>query len=535
MPMPMEGLPSLEQIALEPDEQNKEIMACLRWKYGLDLFCLECLRVKPTKQQDDAIHAVNMLIWSRMVKAQGRELTEEEAWYAAKRGISIMAGAGVGKDAFAAWLTIWIVTLYHDSKIPAIAPNADQLRNVLVAEVYKFLNERDEKGNYVVPKFIRDMIVIRRMKIFNKAYDGNKAFLEVRSVNISASERQQAESIQGRHEKFMIPILEEASGLKDPVFQPLEGSMTDVGNFGIIIFNPTRNSGYAYQTHYGEKDKKYWIQLHWNAEKCERIQKDQIEFMKDKYGENSNLYRMRVKGLPPIYDEGAFIPIEWIKRSVNRDVGMTDAEARDYEHKFGAFDPSRLGTDETAFACRAKFKLLPIETIDSMKSDDLVTWIRRMVAEYELHDGLVEVNGLGGPIFDFASKYCTILRSFDACGSAVDIDRVYRARDQAWWDFRCLLEKGLVSLPPDDEELIEQLAAPLMCTSSDGKIKVESKADMRARKVASPNKADATVICFSDLSDLAREMEVNQTVAALRRQREQGAVDDDDPLSWLED
>ena len=55
----------------------------------------------------------------------------------------------------------------------------------------------------------------------------------------------------------------------------------------------------------------------------------------------------------------------------------------------------------------------------------------------------------------------------------------------------------LISIP-NDPQLISELSAPLFFYRDNGKLKIESKEDMRKRGVSSPNMADAVVISFAD-------------------------------------
>jgi hypothetical protein len=49
---------------------------------------------------------------------------------------------------------------------------------------------------------------------------------------------------------------------------------------------------------------------------------------------------------------------------------------------------------------------------------------------------------------------------------------------------------------PDDDDTIAQLSTRKYRVRPDGKVKIESKDEMRARKVASPDRADALGLCF---------------------------------------
>ncbi len=58
-----------------------------------------------------------------------------------------------------------------------------------------------------------------------------------------------------------------------------------------------------------------------------------------------------------------------------------------------------------------------------------------------------------------------------------------------------MIEQGQIILP-DDRELFSQLTTRLVRTSSRGQILLESKDQLRARGVPSPDRADAVLGCL---------------------------------------
>lgn len=89
-------------------------------------------------------------------------------------------------------------------------------------------------------------------------------------------------------------------------------------------------------------------------------------------------------------------------------------------------------------------------------------------------------------------------------------ERFLNQRACDWWHlrlrFQCAYEhvegikehdpEHMISIP-NDAQLIAELSMPLLQWSSTGKIKLESKKDMKKRGIKSPNKADSLAYCFS--------------------------------------
>ena len=76
-----------------------------------------------------------------------------------------------------------------------------------------------------------------------------------------------------------------------------------------------------------------------------------------------------------------------------------------------------------------------------------------------------------------------------------------RLRDELWLRTKEWLEAKDVVLP-DNEILSKELVAPRYTFTSSGKLKVESKDEMRRRGVASPDVADAFCLTFAGTAGL---------------------------------
>jgi hypothetical protein len=76
-------------------------------------------------------------------------------------------------------------------------------------------------------------------------------------------------------------------------------------------------------------------------------------------------------------------------------------------------------------------------------------------------------------------------------------------RSEMWGNLKKALEAGRFSLP-DSDSLQADLVSVGYKYTSDGKLLLESKQDMRKRGVPSPDEADAVALCFADASGFPR-------------------------------
>lgn len=78
-----------------------------------------------------------------------------------------------------------------------------------------------------------------------------------------------------------------------------------------------------------------------------------------------------------------------------------------------------------------------------------------------------------------------------------------RLRDELWGRAREWFEAKECVIPKDDAQLVHELAAPRFAFTSTGKIKIESKDEMRKRGIRSPDIADAFCLTFASNAVLA--------------------------------
>mgnify|MGYP001563858367 CR=1 FL=1 len=446
--------------------------------------------VELSTQQQQAFEALRLLVWSKIKRAEGIPMTELEAEYAPKVGLSVMSGHLAGKDAFCALTILWFLYCFPFPKILCTAPTGHQLKDVLWSEVNKWLRKSK----------IKDAITWQAEKIFLTEQLGREWFAVPRTANPKASAEEQAETLAGVNAEYKLMIADEASGIPDPVFLPLEGGLTGKCNVAILIFNPTRAKGYAIDSQ--TKDRARWAALRWNAEESELTNKDAIKAFEQKYGRDSNFYRIRVLGLPPKTEKDTLIPWEWVEECIERD----DLVALDT-------DPVVIGLDvgaggDTSILLRRQGPLVfPVEGIETPESEKLTGWALRRLAMYEPELTMVDTIGVGWGIEgNLRARSNRSIIGVNVAEAAPDDERFSRLRDELWWRVRTAFEQRAISIPRDDELIGELTSIKWTDETTDGRIKVESKKDMKRRGLSSPNKADALCLTFYYEASLLRAL-----------------------------
>ena len=87
--------------------------------------------------------------------------------------------------------------------------------------------------------------------------------IEPRTIQQNSNPDEQGVVLARIHPTGVLYLITEASGVPEPVFKPIEGGLSDPLSIVIMIFNPTKRTGFAAESH--TKNRKYWICLQWDA------------------------------------------------------------------------------------------------------------------------------------------------------------------------------------------------------------------------------------------------------------------------------
>jgi len=109
---------------------------------------------------------------------------------------------------------------------------------------------------------------------------------------------------------------------------------------------------------------------------------------------------------------------------------------------------------------------------------------------------LIDVIGLGSGVVDRLAEQNLPVRGVNVAEAPSTKKNYLNLRAELWFEVKDWLAKRDCRLPIDDE-LASELASPLYKYTSSGKIKIESKDEMRKRGIKSPDKADALALTMA--------------------------------------
>ena len=400
-----------------------------------------------------------------------------------ERKMSVKSGHGTGKSTTASWAMLWFMLLRYPCKVVVTAPTSSQLFDAMFAELKRWINE--------LPKELQQLLNVKsdRVELVSAPAE---AFISCRTARAETPE-----ALAGVHSDHVLLIVDEASGVPEQVYEAAAGSMSGHNATTLMLSNPTRSSGTFFESH-NRMANSWWTRT-WSCKDSPLVSHEFVDEMELRYGPESNAYRVRVLGEFPLSDDNTIIPYHLVEAAQTRDVVVSDEATVVW-----GLDVARFGSDATALCKRQG----PIVTeLRSWRGLDLMQTTGRIVAEYEAlapskrpAEILVDSIGVGSGVVDRLQELGLPVRGVNVAESPSMGDTYMNLRSELWFKCKAWLEDRSCKLPKDDQ-LIAELTAIRYSFTSSGKMKAESKDEMRKRGLGSPDLADA--LCLTMASDAA--------------------------------
>lgn len=301
----------------------------------------------------------------------------------------------------------------------------------------------------------------------------------------------------GWHSENILIIVDEASGVNSKVFEAIEGLMAGGNATLLLIGNPTSATGDFADAFKSKSYKKIHISAYDspNVQTGETqiaglVTKEWVEDMKDKYGEDSDIFRVRVLGEFPLAEDDTAISIKLIEAAQTTDREMYG------EDEMILLDPARFGSDQAAFVYKKGNYAKILEVIEKSSTMELAGKMKRyLTQEFPNARGRIDIIGIGAGIFDRLQEQSDIaerVEGVNVASNAGDKEKYNNLRTEGWFGVRDWLRDAI--LEPDERWY--ELAKPRYKIKSNGQVALESKDEMKKRGIPSPNIADALALAF---------------------------------------
>lgn len=402
------------------------------------------------------------------------------------------SGRGIGKSALVSWLVLWFLSTRIGATVIVSANTEDQLRKITFAEVLKWntmaLNSHwfEVEGLTVTPaKWLKE-IVERDLQKGTGAWG---AFGKLWSEH-------NPDAYAGAHNHDgMMVIFDEASGIPDAIWTVAKGFFTEPtqNRFWFAFSQGRRNSGTFYEIFNRKRD--FWDSDQIDARAVEGTDPKVYEEIIDEHGEDSDEARVEVYGLFPKNDGYSFISVA----AVDEAVGRVVEEDKSAPVIIGV-DPAGAGPDADWFVIlvRQGRRIVEIER-HKLEDNEVGTMqgVNHIIDAIRKHKPtltVIDEGGLGGPIKDRLNEQRFKVRGVNFAWKSLKPKRYKNKRAEMWGSMKKWLETGSI---PDDKYLRTDLSGPRKKPRSDALILLESKREMKDRKLASPDTADALAVTFA--------------------------------------
>lgn len=379
-----------------------------------------------------------------------------------------------GKSYVSGRIVHWWLNSYKDSVVITTAPTFRQVKEVLWREI-----KGSVLGKHIYPE---------------------KAILDT-SINISPQwfalglSTDKPDQFQGFHSPHLMVLIDEASGIEPEIEEAIDGLTPEKI---VRIGQPLKTTGRFADSFRYPNVKKMQISAFDTPNVKEQrvmipglITKEDVEKFRIRYGEDSNVYKVRVLGEFPSQDVNSLISIDDVSKAIQRDLDILPH----WEKKMGV-DVARFGDDRTAIVIRQMQKVTRKEIFSGMDTMQIAGHILRIAKEeFILADNIfIDVIGIGAGVYDRLKEQGWETNAVNVAESPEDKENYINLRAEL---YAGKLKEWIktADLPNDDD--FYELANIKYKFNSQGKFQIESKEDMKKRGLESPDCADALMLTFA--------------------------------------
>lgn len=399
--------------------------------------------------------------------------------------IAISSGHDVGKSSLLAMIVWWAISTFEGCRVNITANTDNQLKTKTSPELAKWFYQAINAD------------------IFDKTVTSIKAdeHSETWRADLVPWSLENPAAFAGLHNKNkrLVFIIDEASEVPQTIFDTAEGVMLDEDTqiIWILCGNPTRNKGPFYDAVFG-RARHRWKTWTIDSREVEGTNKQKLAQWEQDYGADSDFFRVRARGLPPVAESAQFIDQDLIDQAQKRHpVVLSD------EPLVAGVDFAWGGADDNVVRFRRGFdarSIKPIRIKGEFTRDPAVMVGKLAAVLAQEYDGkkvdmlFLDSAGIAAPVESRLRQlgYRNIVTvNFGA--HSPDTKAAYM-RDYMWMKMRDWLRDGAID---SDHGLAADLAGPCLVSDKQQRVKLEDKVLMKKRGLDSPDDADALALTFA--------------------------------------
>ncbi len=402
--------------------------------------------------------------------------------------MGVSSGHGIGKTVEVGWLVNWIMSTRPDSQGTISANTFPQLQTKTWATI-QYWTKLCLTGHW---------FHVGADRMYHRQYP------ESWFCSAQTCREENSEAFAGQHaaSSTSFYIFDEASAIPDRIWEVAEGGQTDGEPMWFVFGNPTRREGRFYEAAFG-KDRDYWTFRSVDSRECKFPNKTLIAEWAEKYGEDSDWFRVRVRGLPPSASDTQFIDSARVHAAQRRTVQVLPDEPL-----ILGIDLARGGADDNVLRFRRGLdaRSIPPLRIPGEEARDslvMVTKIADVIVQRRPSAVFLDATGgsIGGPIGDRLRQLGHNVIDIQFGGTSPDA-HCANMRSYMWFKMRDWLAKGAIDTGREGNSLTRDrlemdLTGPGFLADKKDRLLLESKESMKERGLASPDDGDALALTFA--------------------------------------
>lgn len=429
--------------------------------------------------------------WQRWVLEAIRDglITPEQGLQLAVQ-IGVASGHGIGKSALVAWIILWAFSTKPDTLGVVTANTEAQLKTKTWARLGEWFN-----------MFIaREFFSLTATALLSLDPTRERTW----RIDLVPWSEKNTEAFAGLHNrgKRVLLIFDEGSGIPDTIYEVAEGALTDVDTqiIWLVFGNPTRNVG-RFKEIFDGRFASHWRTRQVDSRTVSITNKAQIQRWLETYGEDSDWFRVRVKGEFPRRGLMEFFSAQEIDEAMTREV-FTDAST-----------PLALGVDVARFGMNNSVlffrkgrdgRSINRQVYNGLSTVELAARIFDATSKYRADGIFIDGGGVGGGVVD--NVRASHLFCYDVqFGSKADLgssgvwgnpgERYANKRAEMYGAARAWMKGGCL---PNDPQLKQGLLAIRYFFNNRDEIQLESKEDiLDENPELSLDDVDAFVLTFA--------------------------------------
>lgn len=386
---------------------------------------------------------------------------------------AVSSGHGIGKTALICWIIMWFISTRDFPQIVVTAGKKDQLTSKTWRELAKW-TKLSINGHW---------FVWTSTKLEHALYP------DTWYAHAIPWSKNAPENFAGTHEKHVLVVFDEASAIHDVIWEVTDGAMTTPGAMWIAFGNPTKNSGRFFECF--NQYRKIWRTMKVDSRTAKMANRRLLDMWVEMYGEDSDFVRVRIRGEFPRAGDLQFISIEDVDAAMAR-----KAPGQENYAKIIGVDVARHGGDQSVVCIRqgrARPRFYKFRIPDTMK---LASKVAEIIDKESPDQVFVDATGIGWGVVDrlVQLNYTKVIGVQVA--EKADNGELYKdRRSELWGKMRDWIQDG--GTLPADAELKTDLISIEFGYDPSNRWVLESKADMKARGLDSPDTADSLALTFN--------------------------------------